>query len=712
MPWKTMALLVGSTLAVAAVALNQALQVDKGPAAVVTAQSAAAPDPDQTVRELRWGPMSVGAGGFVTGLDIAKDGTTVVRTDTYGGYLWDAKAQRWQQLVRASSMPAPYAAVDNGAGAYELVIAQSRPNIFYLAYLDTVFRSDDRGRTWRKTSFGPIKFNANENQGHGSKMAVDPRNPDHLLVGTQTDGMWRSSDGGRSFTKTSLPNGTAHPNGTRPGILGITFNPASGVRDGRTAEVIASSFGHGAYRSGDGGLTWTRTPGGPNNAIRHACAATDGSIYATDWSGPNPTKYGENRLWRWKAGWTDLGDPSNKQVNHSVACDPFDPARIVVGTEGGHLNQSLDRGATWTGLMWEVTRKATDIPWLAWTEEGYMTNGEQRFHPTIRNRIMFAQGIGVWFTDLAPNAKSVEWTSQSRGIEQLVANQVLAPPGGKPVLASWDRPLFYMGAPTSPDRYPGSHGPDRVDSIQMGWAVDYSLSKPSHLVALVNWGKEKSGYSTDGGKSWRVFPSQPNFGATGKLGGGIAVSTPAYYLNRHIIASDKAVPGTFYAYNYLRGLYRSQNGGDSWTLVKSGELTSWSGFNAELKTVPGKAGHLFFTAGHQSGPSNPGDVPLVRSVDGGVSWQPVPNVKEVYSFGFGKSRDPGGYPTIFIAGWVNNVYGVWMSDDNAQSWRKMASFPNDSLDMIKTLDGDKTVYGRVYVGFGGSSYAWGQLPRG
>src|ERR1700684_4186039 len=35
-----------------------------------------------------WAPLGIGAGGFAIGLDIAPDGTKVVRTDSSGAYLW------------------------------------------------------------------------------------------------------------------------------------------------------------------------------------------------------------------------------------------------------------------------------------------------------------------------------------------------------------------------------------------------------------------------------------------------------------------------------------------------------------------------------------------------------------------------------------------------------------------------------------------------
>ena len=50
-----------------------------------------------------WQPLKVGAGGWLTGIDIAPDDTMVVRTDTYGAYIWNGT--QWQQLVTSTSMP-------------------------------------------------------------------------------------------------------------------------------------------------------------------------------------------------------------------------------------------------------------------------------------------------------------------------------------------------------------------------------------------------------------------------------------------------------------------------------------------------------------------------------------------------------------------------------------------------------------------------------
>ena len=637
-------------------------------------------------------------------------------------------------------MPGQFLDHDYSAGVYEISVAPGLPTRLYMAYRGLIYRSDDRGRKWTQTSFAPAPmFPNDEFRTYGQKMAVDPANPDVVLVGTPRNGLFQTSDGGSTWRQVAgIPASQTLPNDQHPGYSGIVFDPSSGTAEGKTKTVFVSSFGNGVFRSSDAGATWSALANGPLN-ISHAKIAGDGAYYA---SGDIATA-----VWRYSDGaWANITPSADTW--QSVVTDPYNEKRIIAVRDGGFLDISNDRGATWSGIIWGPgynVRVSPDIPWHAWTNETYMSVGDMQFDPVKKDRLWFAEGIGVWYTDMPNLAQApsvVTFTSQSEGIEQLVANEIVVPPGGKPVLASWDRPVFYS---EDTDKFPTQHGPDNEKAIVSGWALDYASSDPRFLAGIFEWGEEKSGYSANGGKTWTPFLTAPPLEK--KFGGAIAVSTPndivwaasdnqpayvthdgggtwspvaikglpekgesgwsfAHYLNRHIVAADRIMPGTFYLYNYLTGLYRSSDAGASWTLVHKGQILPWSGYNALLKSVPGKAGHLFFSCGPQSG-AKPASSQLMRSLDGGVTWTPVPHVLEVYTFGFGKESKPGAYPAIFIVGWVENVYGVWRSDDDAASWVQIADYPLGSLDDIKTIDGDKNTFGKVYVGFGGSGYAYG-----
>lgn len=67
-------------------------------------------------------------------------------------------------------------------------------------------------------------------------------------------------------------------------------------------------------------------------------------------------------------------------------------------------------------------------------------------------------------------------------------------------------------------------------------------------------------------------------------------------------------------------------------------------------------------------------------------------------------------PASDTAGKYNGAYGPWRSTDSAATWQSIATWPGGSLDEIAAMDGDKDVFGRVYVGLGGSGWAVGE-PR-
>jgi hypothetical protein len=688
-----------------------------------------------------WQTLKVGGGGLLSGLNIAPDGTMVVRADTYGAYIWNGS--QWQQLVTMASMPAGFAQPGTGQGVYEIQIAPSNSNILYMMYNGYVLKSTDKGTIWTKTSFAQVTESANASmRADGEHIAIDPNNPNVVYVGTPQNGLWVTKDGGTSWQSVAaVPVSLTNPGGEYPGITGVVFDPATGGGiGGNTNTIFASSYGNGVYESTDGGASWSHLSGGPTN-VEHATVSSTGVYYAVG--------NDNSSLWSYANGsWTELVTPSsiNGQWVAAVAVNPLNPSEIVFANGGGDLSFSFDAGQTWSGFYWTQHLNSTDIPWLA-TAGGsiaYLSTSNLAFSPTVPNQLIASTGIGVWTASSQPPSSGVVvWNDQSLGIEQLVANQIIVPPGGNPVLASWDRGFFYIG---DENTYPSAYGPVSGDFVA-GWSLDYASSNPGFLVGIADWyNNEDSGYSTDGGQTWTPFASKIPGAGTNYIGGTIAASSPTdivwapadgnqpYYtlnggiswspvvlpgvtswsgfdfnhaLNAHTVTADRVLANTFYMYdadlgNPDAGVFKSTDGGASWTKVFSGQLSIFSFFSSKIESVPGEAGNLFFTGGSQATYSTE---PFLRSTDGGTTWTAIPNVTEVLCFGFGAPAAPGGYPSIYIAGWVNSVYGVWQSNDNAQSWIQIGDYPLGSLDGITTITGDPNVYGQVYLGFQGSGYA-------
>ena len=715
------------------------------PSASPSATADVAPVTNTGTGTVKWKPLRIGAGGYVTGLDIAADGTKVVRCDSAGAFIWSSSASQWVALLSTATMAATEWGhqVDPLTGVYEVAIAPSNTSRIYIIYNGKVFRSDNRGASFAVTGLTKITASANDDfRFLGKKMAVDPHNADVVYVGTQAEGLFFTTDGGANWQKHGAIPAPASASGMR-----IAFAPNGPVASGRSQRLFVASHGAGVFESNDAGATFSRTPGSPL-AAQHMICDKSGTLWLTDGlGGGNLRKYSGG-------AWSSAG-PAGTPFK-TIAINPSVPEHIVLGTAGGSIAQSFNAGSTWTDVYninyptGSGRRIAKDIPWLAWTNEDYMTSGEMMFDPTGVNKLYFAEGVGVWHSNPPAGFTGFDWTSQSLGIEQLVSNQFVTPPGGTALYMAWDRPVFRL---EDPDTAPAKHGPNNKSAIVMGWCADYAPDNANVIVALMNnWGTHQSGYSLDGGLSWTQFASLPSDVAEGKIGGSIAAgdsnnfmilpsnnagpwytkdrgatwlrsSVPnvptsghtgwgfAYYLHRYALVADKVDRNTFYLYNYLdpyAGVYRSTDGGANFVKVFSGEIAGGSSFNAKMYSVPGQAKHLFFTSGTQDGPS-PADTKLMRSIDGGQTWSAVKNVLEAYALGFGKSRTGVGYPAIYLAGYVDGSFGIWRSDDNAANWVNLGSNPLNIADEIKAVSGDINSFGKVYVGFGGSGAAYGTI---
>ncbi len=713
------------------------------------------PTPPVTQNEYVWKPLKSGAGGFITGLSFHPSGQVkFIITDTYGLYRW--KNDQWVQSFTAQSMPAEDVASENSNGVQAVASAPTDENRAYMAVRGRVFISNNQGETWTRTALPEQYFNANDNwRTYNQKLIVDPLNKDVVYFGTPKNGLWRTDNGGSSWLKLSLEIGKPESeDGSGPGITAIIVDSSS-AEAGVSQVVYASSNKNGMFKSTDAGLTWNRISNVAGSSISITSASLSaGVLYVASQEG----------AWRFKNGiYEKLG--VNSDFFTSIASDQRNPNLVLAINDGGGLYRSVDSGDTWTLTMRTVSAAAKDIPWIAWIGgEGYFSTAQLIFDPQNQNRIWLAQGAGVWYAD-TDQSNTIAWQLESRGIEQRVSNDVIAPPNGPVVTAGWDFGIFVH---ENQDQYAKTKQPS--GRFNSAWDLDYASSDPNFLVAVVSdhraygcyyWcqldGQSlESGFSTNGGRSWTVFPKFPepaygdldgikplaaNFGF-----GNIAVNSgdtqniiwqpslnrgafmtkdrgqtwkaivlpdaPAnepgshfqFYLRRQVLVADRVQAGVFYLYHTSKGLYKTVDGGETWALVFSGEITPWSVFNAKIQAVPNQAGHLFFTSGGLDGI----DAEFKRSQDGGLTWSTIPNVTRVNAFGFGKPIDTSTYPTIFLAGKYLGQYGIWRSTDDATTWQRVADYPMGIMDTVQTIAGDPSIFGKVYIGFGGIGFTYGQ----
>jgi photosystem II stability/assembly factor-like uncharacterized protein len=190
-----------------------------------------------------------------------------------------------------------------------------------------VWKSQDYGRTWK-----PI-FDGQPTQSVGA-IAIAPSNPDIIYVASGEglhrpdlsvgDGIYKSSDGGKTFTHLGLRDGQQIP--------ALVVDPRDPNR--LFAAVLGHPYGpsaaRGIFRSRDGGSTWEKVLAKDEN--------TGGSDIVLDPSNPDVLYAG---LWEVREG-------------------PWEDNNEFQGTGGG-LFKSSDGGNTWRQLTKGLPKNLTQI---------------------------------------------------------------------------------------------------------------------------------------------------------------------------------------------------------------------------------------------------------------------------------------------------------------------------------------------------------------
>lgn len=196
-------------------------------------------------------------------------------------------------------------------------------------------------------------------------IAVDPTDPETIYLGAAAGGVWKSTDGGMTWSSTW----NSEPNPSIGALAVAPSNPSTvWVGTGEANNRQSASWGDGVYKSTDGGRTWTHMGLDDTQAIgRIVIDPTNADVvYVAGvghlW-GPNE----ERGLFKT----TDGGKTWNKvlYVNADtgvtdVAIDPQSPTTLYAaayerrrttwgfngGGPGSGVYKTTDAGATWTKL--------------------------------------------------------------------------------------------------------------------------------------------------------------------------------------------------------------------------------------------------------------------------------------------------------------------------------------------------------------------------
>ena len=236
----------------------------------------------------------------------------------------------------------------------DVIVDPNNPDRVYVAALGNifgpneqrgVFRSEDGGETWEKVLFASDSTGAVD-------LAINPSNPRvmyaamwraerkpwTLIDGGPEGGIWKTTDGGDTWTK--LTNGL--PGGTL-GRIGVDVSPANPDRVWVLLEGDQEKEG-GLYRSDDAGQTFERI--NRNHKLRsrawyymhvHADPQDAETVYISNAGFYKSTDGGED----FKEVDTPHGD------NHALWINPNDNKTMINGNDGG-ANVSTNGGKTWS----------------------------------------------------------------------------------------------------------------------------------------------------------------------------------------------------------------------------------------------------------------------------------------------------------------------------------------------------------------------------
>ena len=717
------------------------------------------------VRSVGLGAVPLGAGGFITGFDASSDGSRFAcRADVCNAYIRDRGEPAWRPLFSPATMaradydplPARNGKAD-GPGVGGVRIAPSNRDVIYASYLGYMWRSDDGGKSVRRTSSLQIKTLANSGVQRlfNRTIDVDPANPDHVLWGTWGEGAFFSSDGGQNWRRVDLPPPPARDD-RLPGLHLVLFDPHDSRR------VYVSVSGVGLFASSTGADGAFALIGGPR-VSSHMVAGGHGEVLLCEQTGSDASQIW---VYRPEAGWK-THQPIHEA--RTVAIDPNDPQRLLGCGPYGFGMITADGGGNWSKRPLTYTADQGEVGWIGGMTA--LSSAQLLWDPHQKDTAWLAHGVGVARIDVVTGAMH-DW---SAGIEELCAVSGLSVPGGKVFLANWDKPFWrvdhetaYLNSPA----YPHPKG-DSVSSdlLTNGTFIDYAGNDPNVLVGVVNVAGHFShsaapGFSLDGGDSWQIFAGTPPRG-WGR-GGCIAASTTAnfvllpsnngfgaytldagnswlplqldgvndtshftnaFYVPRKAIAADKTRAGVFALVystvqpgadpygNPLGGVWLTEDGGRIWNRVLRGVINDTAShdprkvpprqdprqfWRCQIEYVPGRSRELVYT-----GFADFHGDRLWWSKDDGYTWRELhPAIRAVVSFGLGKNRAGQERPSVYFSGDVDGVNGLYASFDwFATKPILITRFPNPQLCNAVWVTADINRLGRVYVGTGGAGWS-------
>ncbi len=569
---------------------------------------------------LHWTPLTDGlptlAAGYIT---IDPDDHNILYFGTgelhysgdcyYGDGLYKSVdgGSSWQKIATTEEV---------GSYIAKVVVLPGNPDVILVASNIGLVISQDGGTSWN-TILGYNDCNDIE---------VNPSNPDIMYAAIMSNGIYRSTD--RGFTWTKLTDGL--PTGGF-GRLELAISPSN-------PSVLYASFTSmatygllGLYKTIDGGDTWTQLTNTPDylrpQGFYDHCIIVDPSnsniVYAGGVFPYNFNYHGLVMTTDGGASWTDITVASDGSRLHPdmQALAIGSDGTLWVGNDGG-IWKTTSPGATWINL--NATLGITQFYTLA-------------IHPTYRDSILG----GTQDNGTPMYSGSLIWNEISGG-------------DGGPCAFDWYDPSYFFTSYVQLRNIYKYHNGYYLDDIAGPWVTSgdraswangpFVIDPHNHNVLYV--GTYRVWKSVNYGNSWRVISDDLTSTSNGVL------------LSLVVSPSN---PDVIYTGSSDGFMFKTSDGGATWTRIGGGFFRG-KRIN-DIVINPYNDQEIYAVINAVSGWR------ILKSTNGGVRWTSVTGSLPAGLEGLSLAVDFTKNPHII---YVGTNYGVYYSTDDGTSWNPAA----------------------------------------
>lgn len=399
-----------------------------------------------------------------------------------------------------------------------------------------IYRSLNGGLTWDKTLF------INDSTGV-IDLAIHPSDPDTIFAvswertrrpnmrryGGPGCGIWRSTDGGDTWTKLSGNGFPASDNNL--GRIGIAIAPTA---PGTLYAICAKESGPylGTFKSTNNGDTWTSVTSFTSDPLYSSFGWWFGQIRIDPTNAARVYSLGVDWVKSLNGGasWGDVS-PYLHADYHALYIHPANPQFMVAGNDGG-VYISPDGGATWTHRPFPITQ--------FYTSEINFQNPTHFYGG--------AQDNGTWRT---LDGSLDNWETFYGG-------------DGFVTLVNPENDAIYYAEFQYGNLY-GSNGASAPQSLRYNWNTPYVFDPANPDIMYI--GAERLFRSDNGGLEWAPISPDLSNGPAGS--GGVVYGTISS------IAVSPIDPKTILAGTDDGNVWVTANGGANWSKVSATLPKRW-----------------------------------------------------------------------------------------------------------------------------------------